>query len=549
MISMGVRAIFVLAFFRVASLMAGPDDSLVGDWPLMQDGADRSANGREAVAEGIDFTGDGARFDGARSSIRLPGLAKALGSNDFTIEMSIRPDDAASMPGDLFEVRDANGRGVSISIVTRAGVTHSQANVRQLSFEICSGSDGITWKDAGRPGNAVYVHALCVHDGAVYAGTCEPAAGEFGHVYRRSLDGDWIDLGHPDDANAVISLASFAGALYAGTGKYRLAGSALTESPNDRRGGRIYRFDAPGRWSLVGDLEETDAVGGMCVYRDRLFVSSLYRPARLRSLGADGAWQTHPLPEGEQRVESMVVYRGLLYATSYDNGNVYRFDGESWESTGPVADCTQTYGFAIHRGDLFVSGWPNGRVFRYRPGLSWEDVGRLGDELEVMGMAVYNGSLFGGTLPSAAIYQWMGGDVWKHAGTLDQTPAVKYRRAWSMAVADGSLYVGTLPSGRVHIGRSGACITWDREFPMGGHHLAAGRSGSEIVLWVDGVRVASQKTDEPKVDLSEGKDAVLGSGPYERYAGTMRGVRLYRRLLTDQEIEKLAEESELRTKK
>src|SRR5205807_7672636 len=90
-----------------------------------------------------------------------------------------------------------------------------------------------------------------------------------------------------------------------------------------------------------------------------------------------------------------------------------------------------------------------GGVYRFEDIGRWIDVGRIGEEKEVMGMLVHNGRLLAGTLPLADVYQYEGEDRWKKLTRLDQTPDVKYRRAWTAAEYQGRVFFSTLPSGRV----------------------------------------------------------------------------------------------------
>ena len=163
-----------------------------------------------------------------------------------------------------------------------------------------------------------------------------------------------------------------------------------------------------------------------------------------------GRWTACPVPSGK-RVEAMCVYDGQLFASSYDAGHVFRYDGNEWMDCGQVGEIenTQTYSFAVHHGRLFVGTWRSGKVFRYDGDDRWEDMGRLGEELEVMGMMVHNGKLFAGSLPLAHVYRFDGPGKWQDVGQVDATPDVKYRRAWTLAQFQGRLFCGTLPSGRV----------------------------------------------------------------------------------------------------
>ncbi len=60
---------------------------------------------------------------------------------------------------------------------------------------------------------------------------------------------------------------------------------------------------------MVGEIPDADAVGGLAVFKNRLWASSLYKPASLYSLDEKGTWKQEPLPEADRRVESMGYMR------------------------------------------------------------------------------------------------------------------------------------------------------------------------------------------------------------------------------------------------
>jgi hypothetical protein len=239
-------------------------------------------------------------------------------------------------------------------------------------------------------------------------------------------------------------------------------------------------------------------------------------------------------------VASLGVFNGHLWATSYDDGRVYRYDGADWKDFGRLGENTQTYSFAVHRGRLCVGTWPSGRVYRLE-GDRWDDLGRLGSELEVMGMLVHNGQLYAGTLPRAEVYRHDGGTDWTRTKQLDATPDVKYRRAWTMAQFDGRLFCSTLPSGRVHSLEAGVCVTHDRELPPGWQHVAAVKKGGLLKLYVNGKPAAeSRRFDPEKFDLTTESPLLIGAGAGDFFNGSLSDVRLYRRSLGEAEIAALA---------
>jgi hypothetical protein len=382
---------------------------------------------------------------------------------------------------------------------------------------------------------------MSVFDGGLYVGICDPRAESKGGVFRFSPPDRWEDCGLPTAANAVTSLCVFDGRLYAGTGKYRLAGSALAESTNANLGGEIFRREDDGRWTRVGRFPEMEAVGGLVVFRGKLHASSLYKPAAFYCMEEPDRWTALPTPGGK-RPEALAVHDGKLYATGYDEGHVYVYDGTAWTDLGALGTNTQTYGFAVYRGSLHVSTWPEGKVYRLEGGTNWIDCGRLGEELEVMGLAVHCGSLFGGTLPSAEVYRYAGGTKWISTGRTDPTPDVKYRRSWSMAEFGGRLFCGTLPSGRVYSYEAGANVTFDRELTDGPHHLAAVREPRALVLYLDGREVARRSTPAlAEIVLGPKAPVRIGHGVHDHYRGRMGEVRVYRGALDADAVRALAE--------
>jgi hypothetical protein len=502
----------------------GPDGSSAAALQLGQD-----------VAAGQNLTGR----QGRDGWLELPAdHAPVWGTSDFTLCLRVRPLLGTNTPLDLISQYDAATRqGIQWGLQTRA-VTTSVANVGQLHFGI-DRDLAPEWFDCGRPGNALLAFAMAEHANTLFVGTCEPAAEQSGRVYRWAEVGGWIDCGAPDRSNAVTCLAPFDGSLFAATGHYRVAGSALPESPNTERGGRMFRWSGGTNWDPCGELPDTEAVGGLVEYRGLLYASSLYKPAGFFRYEGGTAWTALPVPDG-QRVEAMAVYDDYLWACSYDRGHVYRYDGRSWTDCGALGDNTQTYSFAVYEGRLHVGTWPSGRVYRFDDLDRWTDIGRLGEELEVMGMLVHNGRLLAGTLPSAEVYSYEGHQQWKRWRQLDTTPDVRYRRAWTMAEHQGRVYCSTLPSGHVHAFEFGHNVTWSGMKPSAWQHLAAVRRGARLELYVDGQRVATSRALAAAIDLDRPWPMRIGAGMNHGFRGELADVRLYGRSLSPEELAFLA---------
>ena len=492
-------------------------------------------------ATGLDGKTPAAAFDGLGSHLEVrPSTKLSLGTRDFTIALGVNiPEKINDDIGDLATMFDTQKRvGFNLGVRNNTGVTSNQANTRQLQFGIDSGSEP-RWKDEGRPGNSVLAFSMAVHNGTLFAGTASNDKGAIGHVYRYGTEGHWIDCGAPDTSNAVTAMAAYNGQLHVGTGKYRFAGSAMTESDNSQSGGAIFRLENGNKWKLLGRLPDTEAVGGMVVYKGQLYASSLYKPSGFFRLDGNNQWTSLPTPQGK-RVESMAVHNGYLWAGSYDGGTVNRFDGTVWKDFGQLGNNTQTYSFAVYQGELCVGTWPSGHVYRLVDN-RWDDMGRLGNELEVMGMLVHNGKLYAGTLPLAEVHRYDGPTGWTKTAQLDSTPNMKFRRAWTMAQYQGKLMCSTLPSGRIFSLKTGESISYDQPLPSGWHHIAAVRDGNALRLHLDGTVVAeSSSATSTTFDLTNGIPLKLGAGSGGFLKGSMSDVRIYRQAFTKREIESIA---------
>lgn len=507
------------------------------------------------------FGGPARQFNGRSSMIELTSASSTqLGRDDFTIALWVNSAaQGHESPGDLISQYDPVTRtGFHLGLYSHGGVTNAQPNLRQLHFGIDQGKIETDFTDHGRLGNAVYVFSLCVHDGRLYASTCEPDATQAGHVYRFDGQDRWTDLGSPDKANAISAMTSFNGHLVVASSKYRLGGSSLQESTNANFGGKVFALAKEGndphpRWLDWGTLSpETEAVASLINFRGRLYASSLYRPAGFFRYEGGQTWTALETPAGK-RVEATTVFNDALYGGCYDEGSVFRFDGNRWEELGSLPGATQTYGFGIHRGQLHVSEWPQAHVFRWdeSAGRQWSDTGRLGMELEAMPLLVYNGKMYCGSLPNAEVYRYDAQTIadadaqlpnaWTKIGQVDHTENVKYRRAWSMAIYQGRLFVGCLPSGRVLSIEAGKNVTLDRAFPDGWHHVVAMRQADRLKLFVDGECVAESSPLDFDYDLSTQQPLRIGFGAQDYYEGAMYDVRIYRGALPQQQIKQLAQ--------
>jgi hypothetical protein len=543
-----------LIFFLTACNGKIPHDihkGLAGHWTLSGNTGDISGNGRDAIVLGdIDTmvkgpdgqAGSAILFNGLNSCLEIKsGRLFNPGKNDFSLSVWVKTgDDNDDVPGDIISQYDTSlHRGFHLSLKSNA-VTTSQANALQVHFGIDSNHMS-EWSDCGRPGNALCAFSLASFNGSLYAGTTEAGKDESGHVYRYAGERQWIDCGSPDKSNSVMALAVFNGKLYAGTGKYRLAGSALPESENLNPGGNIFRYEGDKNWTDCGKLPEAESIGGMIVYRGDLYASSLYRPAGFYRYDGKKSWIDCGTPGGK-RVVALAVYNGFIYASSYDGGFVYRYDGNGWTDCGQLGNNTQTYSFAVYKGRLYVGTWPSGRVYSFGDINRWTDAGRLGNELEVMGMLVHNGRMIAGTLPLAEVYFFRGDTLWEKIVRLDHTRDVKYRRAWTMAEHDGKVFCSTLPSGKIFSYESGRNVLSTNPVTPGWHHLAAVKSEDRLSLFIDGKKLAQSEPFDPDMfDLDNQMPLKIGFGSNDYFNGSMANIRLYNRALSSREIRYLSD--------
>jgi hypothetical protein len=528
---------------------------LAGHWQLQGNTDDISGNDRHAILHGdVDlraagpygYEGTAAGFNGLNTWLEIPAdKSPRPGKEDFSITGWINIDDVLKdVPGDIVCKYDPIlHNGFQLSLKSNA-VTTSHANARQLNFGI-DNNELSKWVDCGRPGNAVCAFSIVNYQGILFAGTCEAGKDESGHVYRYHDAKQWINCGSPDKSNSVMALAAFNGKLYAGTAKYRLAGSAQPESENLNPGGSIFRYEGDKNWVSCGQLPATEAIGGLIEYRGALYASSLYHPSGFYRYNGDTTWIDCGTP-GSKRVVALGVYNGYIYATSYDGGYVYRYDGTSWTDCGQLGNNTQTYSFAVYQGRLYVGTWPSGRVYRFEDINHWTDMGRLGNELEVMGMVVHNGRMIAGTLPLAEVYSYEGDTIWKNIARLDLTPDVKYHRAWTMAEYDGKVFCSTLPSGKIFSFEAGVNILSPAPITSGWHHIAAVKSRDRLTLYLDGKQLSkSEAYDSGLYDLNNNVPLRIGFGNNDYFIGRMADLRLYDRSLNSGEISFLSDSSHI----
>lgn len=550
MVSMRITAL-LFAFGMSTIAMAGPAPA--AHWKLLEDGQDSSGNAGPLENHGVEFNAlvpDGtraARFDGRSAFLESPGrVSPQFGAKGFTVSLWAYTQEALDDAlGDLLSKYDPDTRtGINLSILTCTGVSNSQPNYRNVHFGIDNGTEVNQWSDCGRPGNAIFIFGMAVHEGALYAATCESGAGESGHVYRYESGASWTDCGSPGPSNSVGALAVYDGTLYAGASWYDTTGSALEASPNTAPGGIIYRYAGGKQWIDCGSLENPETgkaitIGGLTVFNGKLYATTLKKDGfGLYRYEGNTTWAYCGNPG--RRVLNPGVFNGGMYMVSYDApGGPFRYDGTNWSYVGgsinPPID--QDYSFAVYGGRLHVSTWPKAYVYRMDANDTWTSCGKPGEENESMGMMTYNGKLYVGTLPSARVYRYDKENTWTPIGQQLDTAEGKYRRAWSMAVFQGKLFCGTLPSGKVFCMEAGKNATYDDVLKPGWRHIAAVRESHRLRLFIDGKPVAeSSAIDTTKYDLTNTQPLRIGFGAGDYFYGWMKDVQIFEAALQEQDI-------------
>ena len=171
--------------------------------------------------------------------------------------------------------------------------------------------------------------------------------------------------------------------------------------------------------------------------------------------GSEGAWIDCGRPGNNLRVYSLCVFRGDLYAGTFETGadeagGVYRYDGkDGWEPCGSPDAANTVASLCVYDGDLYAgtsryraggsalpeseNRIPGGAMYRYAGGGEWLSAGRLEGADSCAGMAVYRGELYAIPLYSQGVFRYQGGDRWAHCGTPG-------RRLMALGVFNGHLY-------------------------------------------------------------------------------------------------------------
>jgi len=557
------------------------EQGLVGHWKLPGDSLDYSGQRNNAVNHGVNL--DSAEFNGNSAYLEVPNSSSLrLGLSDFALCAWIwTAQDFDDVVGDVIDMYDpAARRGITLCINSSAGGYQSQGSDRHVYFGIDNGQLS-EWEDCGRPSpTSNYVsNSMTVFDGHLYAATCD-AKDESGwcHVYRYDGGQKWIDCGRVGDrrTTGVMPLIVHDGALYATTTTYDW--TRVRSGKYDA--GRVYRYLGGTNWEDCGQPSPQDnTLNCMASYKGKLYVGGGWQEWGVFVQEGDKQWKASKLfpMEGPQKCfpHTMSRYHGKLYVGW---PCVYSFDGTEWKYAGvPVdpVDILQTHSLQVYQGHLCAGTWPEGKVARYLGGEKWEVLGRVGEDgTEVNALVVYNGKLYAGSIPRAEVCryddtpQWTSlkrfysPDGWTPAppapfGHPTREQVAEWSRVTSLTVYDGKLFASTgsctssvldAPAdvrGKVFSIKAGECISYDRDLGPGWKHLAAVREHGKLKLYVGGQLVASSSPfNAEDYDLSIDGPLRIGFGQTDYFSGKIADVRVYKRALSEKDIQQIAARAE-----
>jgi hypothetical protein len=255
---------------------------------------------------------------------------------------------------------------------------------------------------------------------------------------------------------------------------------------------------------------------------------------------------------------------------------VFSFDGRQWTYAGiPIVDrrdFLQLYCFAAHQGKLVIGSWPESKVAVYLGGEDWQEIGRVGEDgTEVNGLVVYNGKLYGGSLPRGEVCRYDGGTQWtslkRFYSPEGWTPAPprnknsnptreqvnEWVRLTCLTIYQGRLFASTgsctssvedAPCdvrGQVFSMEAGKCVSSSHDLGAGWKHLAAVRESGRLKLYINGKLVAeSSPFEQAEYDISTDQPLRIGFGQIDYFNGKISEVRIYRRALSESQIQEIA---------
>ena len=332
--------------------------------------------------EGRDGRPQGAaQFNGEDSFIEVSDDEDLhFETREFSIALWVNlAEDLTSVIGDLLTKYDPDRRkGFNFGIKGSSPAYCSMSDAKNLHFGIDNAING-SWLDCGRPSKTnPLINTLTVYRGELYTGIADASKPEDAcHVFRYAGGTDWVDCGrvgtHPL-AVSVCSMIVHKGHLYAGTGVYDW------ERANAGVGGpsHVYRYAGGTHWEDCGQIGNAYRLMPLASFKGDLYAGG--DDMKCYRYESDGNWASCGQlgPRNESLIQGMTVYKGHLYGSTLPA--MYRYDGgTNWVCIGRNLDgMTQVHKLQVYDGHIYAGTWPQGKVLRYEGGEQWTDCGQLG---------------------------------------------------------------------------------------------------------------------------------------------------------------------------
>ncbi|MHB0998103.1 MAG: LamG-like jellyroll fold domain-containing protein [Armatimonadota bacterium] len=541
---------------------------LVGHWKLQGDCNDYSGAGNNGINHGVDFTDGLGIFNGTGAYIEVPD-SKSLnqGRGDFSISAWIKCNPGAETTGDIINKYDSDKRqGINFHITASRPGYSSISDTRNVLFGIDNGADGI-WEDCGRPlqDNAL-ISTLIVYKNHLYAGIADSTdAKDACRMYRYDGNGKWVDCGRvSNDINtpSIMSAVIHNGALYVGTGKWDYGNLPTSGIAS------VFRYMGGKRWAECGKFSKGKRIMSLVSFKGDLYASddtgATYRYDKNNSWTYTGASASY-------KFLSTMVYQGNLYGGA--STTIERFDGkDTWKPIGNMdpEKINQIHSFCVYKGQLYAGTWFDGLIMRYDADNKWTECGWVGSPdkadvgnnviihiNEINNLTVYNGKMYAGVIPKGEVWRYDGSQkttLIKRLVNGDYSPSVhdSWCRVPCMAIYQGKLYAGTstargfatkdqkFDTGKVFSWETGKCVTIDDDITSEWRHITAVRKGDRLRLYLDGKLVSTSTAMNTQLDLSNDEPLLIGFGAANYFNGSMKDVRLYKGALSDKEIQTLS---------
>ena len=523
-------------------------------------------------------TAGAASFNGLDSRIEIPEHSVPhFGNGDFSIALWVKPESPMTgVFGDLISKFDsANRRGINLYVAGSSPAYCGMSDTRHVHFGIDDGYTG-SWDDLGKPvATNSLVPNLVVFEGSLYCGTADAAdPNDAAHVFRWDGGDGWIDCGRlGNDLNhlSTMSMIVHAGELYAGTGiwDWDRAKGRIKELPAASPT-RLFVYEGGIAWRDLGRVGCGSRMLCMTSYKDCLYMGldSEGGGACFRYDATDGSISECGAPDENTNLECLLAYGGTLYAATH--GCFFKYlGGRDWQRIGDYPhNIDQVHSLQVAGGRLYAGTWPQGYVLRYEGGSDWSVAGRLGLPPgshepcnEVMDLVVHNGKLYAALIPLAEIYRYESDGNWTCMKSLASRPdwsaedGFTWCRVTSLATHGGRLLASTGSChgrsedsacsdtlGRIYAAQTGVLASWEHDIGFDWTHLAAVRKGRILTLHVNGETVSTETPPNHEFNLDSGTPLLVGCGAQGSFSGLIADLRIYEGALSPRHITELQEE-------